>query len=82
MTTALAWIPFLEPINAFQTWWYLLLVPLAFGISVIYKALRLQDLTAFWREATIMTVQVVGGIVALAICVMVFVQFVIPALPQ
>ena len=57
MTSALAWIPFLEPINAFQTWWYLLLVPLAFGISVIYKALRLADLFPFWREVTIMTVE-------------------------
>ena len=49
MLPTLAYIPFLMPINALQEWWYLLLLPLAFGISMIYKALRMPTLERYWR---------------------------------
>ena len=37
----IAYTPFIDPINGVHGWWYLLLVPLCFGISVIYRALKL-----------------------------------------
>jgi hypothetical protein len=78
----IAWTPFLEPMNAMQSWWYLLLVPLVFGIAVIYRALREQTYTRYWQSVCIMTLQIVLGIVGIAIALGVFVQFVIPVISQ
>lgn len=80
MTAALAYIPFVEPMNALQDWWYLLLLPLAFGISVIYKAMRLPTLAGYWRNVTVMTVQIVLAMVALAVCLAILVQLFVPRL--
>lgn len=82
MTAALAsYIPFVHPINLFFTWWYLLLIPLAFGISVIYKAMRVYDLSTFWWQVAVMTVQIVLAMIGLAICLVILVQVVVPLLP-
>ena len=80
MIPNLAWVPFLEPINALQAWWYMLIVPLAFGISVIYKAMRLPRMARFWRQVALMTTQIVLAMVALAIGLAVLIQLVIPVL--
>ena len=81
LAVLVAWVPFLQPINGLQPWWYVLLVPLSFGISVIYKALRLPRLDRFWRQVAIMTTQIILAMVALAIALAVFIQVVIPLLP-
>ena len=77
----IAYVPFLDPIHALQDLWFLLLVPLTFGISIIYRALRVQNLDHFWRGVGVMTTQVVVAMMALAIALIVLVQLVIPALP-
>jgi hypothetical protein len=77
----LSYIPFLDPLHFFQDWWYLLLIPLSFGISVIYKALRMPRLRRFWREVALMTTQIVLAMVGLAILLIVVVQVLIPVLP-
>ncbi len=77
----LAWTPFIHPLNVFHERWWLLLVPLTFGISVIYKAVRMHSLERFWRESAFLTVQIVLAMFALAIVVIVLVQVVIPWLP-
>ena len=76
----LAWIPFFGPMNALQSWWYLLLLPMAFGIAVVYRSLRERSYSTYWRSVLVMTGQVVVGIVALAAVLGVFVQYVIPLL--
>ncbi|MBC8203040.1 MAG: hypothetical protein H8E91_04350 [Planctomycetes bacterium] len=78
----LAWIPFLEPMNALQSFWYLLLIPMAFGISVIYKALHEDNFLHYWRSVLVMTTQVVLGISLLAVGIGLFIQIVIPMLTQ
>ncbi|MBC8523069.1 hypothetical protein H8D29_03995 [PVC group bacterium] len=78
----LGWIPFLEPMNALQPWWYLLLVPMAFGISVIYKALHEDNLLKYWRSVTVMAIQIVLGISLLAMAIGLFIQLVIPVITQ
>ena len=78
----LAWIPFLQPINAMQSLWYLLLIPMAFGIAVIYRSLREESYSTYWRSVFIMTIQIVFGIAAIAIILGTFVQFVVPMLSQ
>ena len=82
MTPLLAgYIPFVDPINVFHDWWYLLLIPLSFGISVIYRALKMQDLDRFWRAVAMMTVQIVLVMAALAVALVVLVELAIPLLP-
>jgi len=81
MAMLLGYIPFVQPINLFHAWWYVLLIPLAFGISVIYKALRVYDLNTFWWQVGVMTVQIVLAMIALAICLVLLVQVVVPMLP-
>jgi hypothetical protein len=76
----LAWIPFLEPMNAMQSVWYLCLVPMAFGIAVVYRSLREESYVTYWRSVCVMTGQIVIGITAIAVGVGVFVQFIIPIL--
>ncbi len=80
MTGVLAdgYIPFLNPIHAIHVWWYLLLVPLSFGVSVIYRALRVSSLDHFWRGVGIMTLQIVVAMVALAILLIILVEVVVP----
>ena len=76
-----AYVPFIDPINWLHSRWYLLLVPLAFGISVVYRALKMADLTHYWRAVTTMTMQIVLAMVALAVGLVVLVEVVIPWLP-
>jgi hypothetical protein len=75
------YIPFVDPINVFHDWWYLLLIPLSFGISVIYRALKMRDLDRFWRAVAMMTVQIVLVMAALAVVLVVLVELAIPLLP-
>ena len=76
------WIPFLEPMNAIQPWWYFLLIPMSFGISVIYKALHEDNFLKYWRTVFVMTTQVVLGISLLAVGIGLFIQIVIPLVTQ
>ena len=78
----LGWIPFLQPMNAMQSVWYIFLIPMAFGIAVVYRSLREESYTTYWRSVAVMTSQIVFGIVAIAIVLGVFVQFFIPLLNQ
>ena len=73
----LAWRPFLDPIDA-HGWWYLLLVPLALGISVVYKAVRVSTLDGYWKQVIVLTAQIVIGIVALGAASYALTQHVIP----
>ncbi len=81
MTDLVGYIPFLHPINPLQGFWYLLVLPLSFGISVIYKAMSMPGLEGFWRQVTIMTAQIILYMIALAIVLVILVQVVIPRLP-
>ena len=74
----IAYIPFLEPLKAAQSWWYLLVIPLAFGISVIYKALRVSRLEGFWWQVAMMTTQILIAMVALALGLAILVEIVVP----
>lgn len=80
MTLLTGYVPFIEPMNALQPVWFLLIVPLAIGISMIYKAMRLTRLERFWGQVVLMTVQIILATAGLAVALAVFVQVVIPLL--
>ena len=80
MIIQLAYVPFLQPLPTVAQWWWLLLVPACAAISVIWKAVRLDTLEHFWREAITMTAHSVLAMAALAAELMVLLRVVIPLL--
>ena len=80
MIIQLAYVPFLQPLPTVAQWWWLLLVPACAAISVICKAVHLDTLEHFWREAITMTVHSVLAMAALAAALMVLLRVVIPLL--
>jgi len=73
----LAYVPFIDPIDA-NAWWFLLIFPLALGISVAYKAVRVLDMRTFLRQVLVMTAQIVLAMIALGFGAYLFVEQVIP----
>ncbi len=76
----LAWIPFLEPCNALQSIWYLLLIPLSLGISLMYRAIRETVKVDYWRSVIIMTGQISVVIAILGVGLGLLVEILIPLL--
>ncbi|TVQ62165.1 MAG: hypothetical protein EA378_06815 [Phycisphaerales bacterium] len=76
--------PFIDPVDVWIPWihdaWVFLLIPLAFGISVVYRAIRVEDMRDFWPSVLKMTAQVVLGIIALALAGYIFVLVLLPLL--
>lgn len=79
MLTLSAWRPFLDPLDVNRSW-FVLLLPLALGIAVAYKAIRVPSMKTYWREVAIMTGQIVLGMAALGAASYLFIQHVLPAI--
>jgi hypothetical protein len=75
----LAYRPFLDPLPL-DAWWFVLLLPMALGVAMSYKALRVIDLRDYWKQVALMTTQIVLGILGLGVGIFVFVQFIAPRL--
>jgi hypothetical protein len=73
----LAYVPFLHPLPADGVW-YLLLIPMAFGIAVAYKGVRVKTFDHYWRQVLTMTAQTVLGIMALGAAFYVATQIILP----
>jgi hypothetical protein len=73
LATAGPWRPFVDPINA-HSFWYLLLIPISFFIAVAYKAVRVKTLVGYWPAVVVMTVQIILGMIALAVAFYLLVQ--------
>jgi hypothetical protein len=77
----LAYRPFIDPIDELfdaHRWWFFFLIPMAFLISLAYKAVRVSDFQGFWRSVVVMAVQVVVAIIALGAASFLVIQFLIP----
>ncbi len=81
MSTVLAWSPFLQPAPGVQHWWWLLVIPMALGVSLSYKAIRTGDLRKFPRDVTVMAIQIVASMVGIAIGLYILVLVLLPLLP-
>jgi hypothetical protein len=58
--------PLLDPV-AMDRWWLLLLPPLVIGIAVVYKALKLDDLSEVPRQSLALAFQIIGFLVLAAV---------------
>ncbi|MBK7406533.1 MAG: hypothetical protein IPJ41_18540 [Phycisphaerales bacterium] len=79
ISLVVAWRPFLDPLNL-HAWWWMLLVPLSFGIAVTYRATRVATFEGFWLKAVILTVQIVLSMFLLGIASYLFIQVAVPYL--
>ncbi len=77
LTSTLAWTPFLDPLPA-HSWWLLLIVPLVFGVSFAYKAVRVPELADLPRATAVMFAQVLGGIILVAIGMYLVIEWLMP----
>lgn len=68
MISPLAWKPFLDPIpiwsNAAWPW---LLIPLALAVSIVYKSIKCRTMRQVPREATVITLTIILGMIAAAV---------------
>lgn len=80
-----AYVPFLDPLPGVTHFWWVLVVPLAFGVAMSWKAVRgpslAQGLAVYWKSVTVMTVQVVLAVVGIAVGLFIIVQQLLPNLP-
>lgn len=76
---ALAYTPFIDPIDLHAAW-YLLLPPLAFLIALAYKAVRIPDMTRYWKQVVSFTLQILIAIIGLYALAMLLVAVALPNL--
>jgi uncharacterized protein HemY len=77
----LAWTPFLQPAPGVERWWWMLVLPMALGIAMSYKAIRTKDLRDYPRDVLRMSVQVVAAVVGIALGLYLLVIVLLPHLP-
>jgi hypothetical protein len=73
----LAWRPFIDPLNLASAWW-ILLVPLALGISITYKAVRVRTLREYPGQVAAMTVQIIVAMILLGAASFLFIEYLVP----
>ena len=73
----LAWTPFVDPIQAHEVW-YTLLIPMALLIAVGYKSVRCRDMRQYPRQVIVFTVQIVGGIALLGLLAYLMIAIALP----
>ena len=64
--TAAAWRPLLDPLPV-DDYWLVLMLPMAIAIAVVYKAVKIDDLSALPRQAVWLAVQFVIVMVGAAV---------------
>ena len=81
LTETLAWIPILEPMPWAHRIWWLFAIPLALGMTMAWKAVRLPSLEHYWRAVFVMTGQILLTIAGIAAGLFVIVVVLLPHLP-
>jgi hypothetical protein len=78
MTHLLAYTPFVHPAPLWD-YWYLLIVPLATAVSVVYKTIKCRHVHQIPKEAAILTLWIIAAMIGVALGVwlvyMIFVQW-------
>jgi hypothetical protein len=69
--------PFIDPIDV-HSYWFLMLIPLAFGVALVYKAVRVSDIQELPRQTLVLMVQIILGMIGLGAGFYLFVNVVLP----
>jgi hypothetical protein len=72
----LAYTPFVQPLPRAWDFWYLLLLPLCLGVAVVYKSIKCASMRHVPREATVVFLSIIGGILFAAAVLAIIVKFV------
>jgi len=71
--------PFIDPVRGpVHSHWYFLLLPMAFGIAVVYKAVMLKTMEHYWTQVVYLTAQIVVGMILLALASYLLVMLYVP----
>ena len=73
--TVVAYTPFLEPLKIWDYWPWLI-IPLCFGVSLVYKCVRVQSLQRIFFDAAVATAWVLAGMATAAVVLLMLVNFV------
>ena len=65
-TLPLGYVPFMQPLPAWN-YWYLLAVPLCAGVSIVYKSIRCRSMRTVPNEAAKATAWILFGLIAAAV---------------
>lgn len=71
----LAWRPFLDPMPIDDLWLWLL-VPLAFAVALIYKTIKLHDLSKLPAQTLLLGVQIIAGMALAAVALWILTEIV------
>lgn len=75
----LAFKPFIDGMSIDKGSW-VFLFPMAFGIAVAYKAVRVRDMSHYWKEVFKMTAQVCLAIIGLGMLTILVIGYALPRL--
>ena len=73
----LAYTPFIDAMSIHE-YWYLLIIPMSIFLAIGYKSVRCHHLERFWREVLVFTIQVLGGLLLLAIAFTIVIGVLLP----
>ena len=65
--------PFITPLPVWD-YWIWLLIPLCLGVSIVYKAIRLESVRDVPKQAAIITLWILGGMAAAAVVLAIIVR--------
>jgi hypothetical protein len=71
----LAWTPFLDPLPVwYNAVWPWLLLPLVAAVSIVYKSIKCRSMSQVPRQATVIGVWIVLGMIGAAVVLVGVVQ--------
>lgn len=72
-TATKAFEPFRQPLPVWD-YWYLLLIPLCLGVSIVYKAIKCREMKQVPREAAVIFFMIIIGMVLAAAALLALVR--------
>lgn len=75
----LAYTPFIDALSIHE-YWYLLIIPMSIFLAIGYKSVRCSDMDKFFRQVVIFTIQILGGLMLLAIAFTIVIVVLLPML--
>ena len=63
---SLAYTPFVQPIPGLWQYWQWLALPLCLGVSIVWKSIKCANMRSVPREAALIFLFILAGLIALA----------------